>query len=354
MDLEATPEERIQLEYATQHFGFTPDSFVETITTTAVEKINEDLDETRKQLAKTFASKVSEQELEESFAVIKNKYITSAEKILDNFSRYMKKNILIVPKSVVLPEDNVHLQKNFKDTDKLKESSISVNDASNAEAGYGKLKETISEDNESVEFFNGDNLIESLKGFERQCQNIQNAKYKEAVLKAKLSNLETVAIRQRRLLKKVEDLVGTRYRFETIVEKQEGVLDKKVKVLKELLQKNQNQFQNKHLRLQQDHEFSDKPETNMRQCPKPTEESGSNLITSLVDINKIPRNSAEKRNLIQAKNEEAVMAKKCRLVDEGDGYELMDTIKKSEDKDISDCSVNIDSNKENSETNPPT
>ena len=44
MDLEATPEERIQLEYATQHFGFTPDSFVETITTTAVEKINEDLD----------------------------------------------------------------------------------------------------------------------------------------------------------------------------------------------------------------------------------------------------------------------------------------------------------------------
>jgi hypothetical protein len=157
----------------------------------------------------------------------------------------VKKNILIVPKSVVLPEDNVHLQKNFKDTDKLKENSISLNEASNAEAGYGKLKETISEDNEDVDFFNGDNLIESLKGFERQCQNIQNAKYKEAVLKAKLGNLETVAIRQRRLLKKVEGLAETRHRFETIVEKQEGVLDKKVKVLTEILQENQNQFQNK-------------------------------------------------------------------------------------------------------------
>ena len=44
MDLEATPEERSQLEYATQHFGFTPDSFVETISTSAVEKLTEDLE----------------------------------------------------------------------------------------------------------------------------------------------------------------------------------------------------------------------------------------------------------------------------------------------------------------------
>jgi hypothetical protein len=80
MDLEATPEERLQLEYATQHFGFTPDSFVETIITTAIETINDNLDGTKKQLKKTFSGKVSEQELEESFAIIKNKYVTSARK----------------------------------------------------------------------------------------------------------------------------------------------------------------------------------------------------------------------------------------------------------------------------------
>ena len=53
------------------------------------------------------------------------------------------------------------------------------------------------------------------------------------------------------MLPQVEGLAETRHRFETIVEKQEGVLDKKVKVLKEILQENQNQFQNKHLRLQE-------------------------------------------------------------------------------------------------------
>jgi hypothetical protein len=57
MDLEATPEERLQLEYATQHFGFTPDSFVETITTTAIETINDNLDGTKKQLKKTFSGR---------------------------------------------------------------------------------------------------------------------------------------------------------------------------------------------------------------------------------------------------------------------------------------------------------
>jgi hypothetical protein len=284
---------------------------------------------------------------------MKNKYITSAEKILDNFSRYVKKNILIVPKSVVLPEDNVHLQKNFKDTDKLKENSISVNDASNTEAVYGKLKETISEDNESADFFNGDNLIESLKGFERQCQNIQNPKYKEAVLKAKLSNLETVAIRQRRLLKQVEELAETRHRFETIVEKQEDVLDKKLKGLSKILQATQNQLQNNHVRSQQDGEIL-QPETNIKQCPKTVESCGSNLMTSLVDSNKIARNSPEKRKLIQATNEDTVMAKKCRLLDEGDGYDLMDPIETSEEKNISDCALNINSNKENSEENTST
>ena len=48
------------------------------------------------------------------------------------------------------------------------------------------------------------------------------------------------------------------------------------------------------------------------------------------------------------------MAKKCRLFDEGDGFELIDPIKKSEDKDISDCSLNVNSNKENGGTYPPT
>ena len=39
MDLDATPVERKQLEYATQHFGFTPDSLTDTITSFALDHL---------------------------------------------------------------------------------------------------------------------------------------------------------------------------------------------------------------------------------------------------------------------------------------------------------------------------
>ena len=122
------------------------------------------LQEARNQLAQTFAGKVSSQELEESFALVKNRYTSSAEKILDNFSRYVKKNILIVPKNVVLPEDNIHLQRNFKGNDKQKENPTTLIDgASKEETESEKSIEILCEDNESIDFYNGDDLIESIK-----------------------------------------------------------------------------------------------------------------------------------------------------------------------------------------------
>ena len=48
------------------------------------------------------------------------------------------------------------------------------------------------------------------------------------------------------------------------------------------------------------------------------------------------------------------MAKKCRLLDEGDGYDLMDPTKTSEEKSNGECALNINSNKENSEENTST
>jgi hypothetical protein len=38
-------------------------------------------------------------------------YIESAEKVLTTFGKYLKKNLLCVPKNVVLPEDKVTEQK---------------------------------------------------------------------------------------------------------------------------------------------------------------------------------------------------------------------------------------------------
>ena len=212
MDLESTPEERLQLEYSTQHFGFTPDSFVETITDHTMDILNSNLDDTKKELIKTFNKKVSAQELEECFAVIKNRYTVSTEKILDNFSRYVKKNIFFIPKGSVLPEDRVSAKTS---DNKLCQDSSSGTDI------------------QVEELYSGDDLIESIKGFERQCKNINNSKYKEAVLRAKLQNLETVAKRQRELLREAEQLNETKNSMDNIFDKQMNLLDDKLKSLKE-------------------------------------------------------------------------------------------------------------------------
>ena len=214
MDLEATPEERIELEYSTQHFGFTPDSFVETITDHTMEILNTNLDDTKAQLTKTFSKKVTAQELDECFAVIKNRYVVSTEKILDNFSRYVKKNIFFIPKNNVLPEDRVSAKRSEK---------MQSQDSSNAT------------DIQIDELYTGDDMIESIKGFERQCKSIKNLKYKEAVLRAKLKNLETVAMRQRTLLRKAEELNECGKSMDNIIDKQMDILDNKLISLKEIV-----------------------------------------------------------------------------------------------------------------------
>jgi len=273
MDLEATPEERIELEYSTQHFGFTPDSFVETITDHTMDILNTNLDETKAQLTKTFSKKVSAQELDECFAVIKNRYVVSTEKILDNFSRYVKKNIFFIPKNNVLPEDRVSA---------IRSEQKQSQDSSNAT------------DIQIEELYTGDDLIESIKGFERQCKNVKNLKYKEAVLRAKLKNLETVAMRQRTLLRKAEDLNECGKSMDNIINKQMDLLDDKLMSLKEIC--NQQPAAQNAEKDVNDVESSDKP--------------------------------AEKRKLEIARNEEAIMAMKCRKFEKADCYSSMDVDKK--------------------------
>ena len=53
-------------------------------------------------------------------------------------------------------------------------------------------------------------------------------------MRAKLANLEVVAIRQRKLLKEAEELADVSHRLEDLVGKQEEVLEKKLNTLREL------------------------------------------------------------------------------------------------------------------------
>ena len=170
--------------------------------------------------------------MDESFTVIQNKCINSSEKVLDNFSRYLKRNIIIVPNSIVLPEDSIHITKASKiDNDITNKNSTVVPEPNDA----SRHLQVTSDECEipTTEFHNGDTLIESIKGFDRHCKNTQNSKYKKAVLSAKLTNLEIVAARQRKLLKKAEEFQELQRVYE-VVEQQEGLLDKKINVLLEL------------------------------------------------------------------------------------------------------------------------
>ena len=179
-----------------------------------MEILNTNLDDTKAQLTKTFSKKVTAQELDECFAVIKNRYVVSTEKILDNFSRYVKKNIFFIPKNNILPEDRVSAKRSEK---------MQSQDSSNAT------------DIQIDELYTGDDMIESIKGFERQCKSIKNLKYKEAVLRAKLKNLETVAMRQRTLLRKAEELNECGKSMDNIIDKQMDILDNKLISLKEIV-----------------------------------------------------------------------------------------------------------------------
>jgi len=319
MDLEASPGERLELEYATQHFGFTPDSFVETISETVLDSLKEGLDDNKEHLKKAFRKKVSAQELDESFTVIQNKYMTFTEKVLENFSRYLKRNILIVPKNVVLPEDSVHVYKGCKSRDGV--TNIQSSDVTEQNEERKQLHITSDEcEVPSAEFYNGDNVIESIKGFDRQCKNTQNSKYKKAVLTAKLANLEVVASRQRKLLKKAEELQELQ-RIEDVIEQQGGLLDKKINVLRELLDN------------QGEGNVALKPEGGKSaSCNKTDEKLQTPIVNGLPFPSTVNATPAEKRKLGIALYEDGIVATKFRRFTEDEGYSFLDTEKIQEDE----------------------
>ena len=106
MDLEATPAERKQLEYASQHFGFTPDSFIDTVTSFALDNLNDVMEGMKEHCLNQFTHKIPEKEIRESFEIIQERYVASTEKVLDNYSLYVKKifyryhNTLFFPRIV--------------------------------------------------------------------------------------------------------------------------------------------------------------------------------------------------------------------------------------------------------------
>ncbi len=147
---------------------------------------------------------MSNTELEESFSVIKDNYSCHANEVMEKLGRYLKKNMLSIPKEVVLPEDRVRLT------------------------------------NESSKKYMGDDLNQDLMQFEHLRLEVNNAKYTKAVLETKLANLETVAARQQKVLRESENLAVQGKALVGLIDQQREGLNKKIEVLKPILEKVEN------------------------------------------------------------------------------------------------------------------
>lgn len=118
--------------------------------------------------------------------------------MFDKLGRYLKKNIINVPKNVVLPEDRPHLDPEAKN--------------------YKK-----------------ENLEGDLKQFDDLRQEVVNTRYRKTVLEAKLANLEVVAQRQEILLKHAELFDAERSTLNSLFDQQHETLKKKLATLNPIL-----------------------------------------------------------------------------------------------------------------------
>ena len=105
--------------------------------------------------------------MDEAFNNIKSTYASNTEEIFYKFGMYLKKNIFAIPSNIVLPEDQPHIEPEGKN-------------------------------------YNSQKVQEDLRHTKNLHQEILNAKYRKAVLKTKLANLQIVARRQQELVKQAK------------------------------------------------------------------------------------------------------------------------------------------------------
>lgn len=145
---------------------------------------------------------MKENDLDESFVIIKEAYVSQANEVCDKFGRYIRKNILAIPQNVVLPEDRPHINPEAKE-------------------------------------YSGKSLREDLQNISDVKREILNAKYSKAILEAKLRNLEAVANRQQRLMEQAELLKLERSEM-GLLDGQLNIMKSKLAALKPVLETIEN------------------------------------------------------------------------------------------------------------------
>ena len=181
MDQIVDPRKREQMEYSAQFFGFSPDSFIDTLIGDCTEIVSGNLQanyqlspnilhvvetlfnamisfmhlfqSAKKRCLEAFEGKVLEGEVDKCFAEAEEKYLEATERIFYKFGLYLRSQVLTVPPEILLPEDEVH------------------SDPERAQ-------------------YDGADLHSAEDKFRNLCQKVRNAKLERAVLRNKVKNLE--------------------------------------------------------------------------------------------------------------------------------------------------------------------
>jgi len=157
-------------EYAAQHFGFVPSSFVDDLSEDSIDLVTNALNAMKQQVMKKLAGKIKfdQDELDKSFKQVEEKYQVNQEKIFEKLGSFLCAHILKVPGHVLLEEDEAW--------------------DGETSAGAGSKLVTVNTEMAAMR------------------DSIKTALYKKAVLTAELNNIQDVCKKQEIVIEKDKEL----------------------------------------------------------------------------------------------------------------------------------------------------
>ncbi|XP_014665307.1 PREDICTED: protein MIS12 homolog [Priapulus caudatus] len=113
-----------QYEYETQHFMFTPKSFIDGVYNQILVYINDGITAMQGVMKKQFPEAESELNLEDGYRAILSRYIKVIDQAFDKLESYLLRNIFHIPEDVLLPEDEVHSKPYSVEDDALLDAQL--------------------------------------------------------------------------------------------------------------------------------------------------------------------------------------------------------------------------------------
>ena len=117
---------KVDEEYGTQFFGFTPKAFVDSIYNALNDYIKQFFNEIGNVLGEEFAKgdEILSSKIRQTCKELIAKCHQNVDKNIDKLEVYLLRNLFLLPSCVLLPEDQVHKESASEDGNSVTESSL--------------------------------------------------------------------------------------------------------------------------------------------------------------------------------------------------------------------------------------